>query len=289
MQIDNQQRSNKTIYNGKIKSEELTNIIKEYQEGQSLIKLSQNYNYNIATIRYALIKNDIIIRNVKESVKPFQKLKKINSTSFLNENLIGWILGDGGIRLPKKAKNPYFHYTDKKQSHILYVEKILNSYNIKTKIIQNKKSGCYQLQTESLSFFHYFYNLFYGYEGLNENNEKRKILPNIQLTPIILRNWFIGDGSSSKQIGTLNNRGSICCKFKNEFVLNQLNEICGKVSCNKYKTKTGSCHNYHFNNKALTKLLEYIGECPVEEYKYKWIVKRSTTIIEPSLKDEGIV
>lgn len=282
MQIDNQQRSNKIIYTGKIKSEEIQEIIKEYTKGQSLMSLSIKYKYNIATIRYCLIKHNVIIRNVKESVKPFHKKKEIKIDSFLHENLLGWILGDGGMRLHKKAINPLFTYTDKKYSHIKYVESILNQYNIKTNITQNKKSGCYQLQTESLECFHYYYNLFYGYEGLNENNEKRKILPNIQLTPIILLNWFIGDGSSSRQIDSLNNRGSISCKFKNENILNQLNEICGKVNCYYFPNKTGGCHNYHFNNKALSKLLEYIGECPVEEYKYKWIVKRSTTIIEPS-------
>ena len=69
---------------------------------------------------------------------------------------------------------------------------------------------------------------------------------------------------------------------RNEFIINQLKDICGEVSCYKYKTKTGHCHQYYFGNKQFIKLLEYIGDCPVESYKYKWIVRRSTTIIEPS-------
>jgi len=47
---------------------------------------------------------------------------------------------------------------------------------------------CYQLQSESRPEFYKWYNLFYGYNGLNENNQKRKILPNIIITPTILKN-----------------------------------------------------------------------------------------------------
>lgn len=279
MQIDNQPQSNNYIYNGKISTDKMILIIKEYTEGSSLINLSKKHAYNFATIRYALIKYGIKIRNVKESVKPFHKIKNINIDSYLHENLIGWILGDGWLRLTKKSINPFFNYTDKKYSHIKYVESVLNQYNIKTNITQNTLSKCYQLQSESLDCFHYYYTLFYGYEGLNENSQKRKILPDIQLTSLILKNWFIGDGHSSKQNKSYNNKGTITCKFKNDNILNQLIEICGKVSCYKYKTTTGYCYQYYFNNKALIKLLAFIGECPVEEYKYKWIVRRSSTII----------
>lgn len=62
-------------------------------------------------------------------------------------------------------------------------------------------------------------------------------------------------------------------------MLNQLIEITGSCKCYCDRNK---CYRYHFNNKALIKLLEYIGECPVESYKYKWITRCSTTIIETS-------
>lgn len=278
MKIDNQQRNNNLIYKGKIKKELHLQIIKEYIKGDSLVILGNKYGYNISTIRYFLIKNKIEIRSVKESVKKFHKKKRIIIDSFLHENLIGWILGDGGMRMSKTSLNPYFNYTDKKYGHIQYVSKILDNYKITYNITHSKISQCYQLQSESLIDFHYYYNLFYGYIGLNENNQKRKILPNIILTPTILLNWYIGDGSSSKQNKSFNNRGSISCKYKNEFILKQFNELFDVVKC----YKNGECHTYHFSNKALKKLLEFIGECPVNDYKYKWIIRRSTTIIEPS-------
>lgn len=189
------------------------------------------------------------------------------------------MLGDGGMRLTNHAINPYFIYTDKHEDHILYVGNILKKYNIKYNITKNKTSGCYQLQSETRPEFHKYYSLFYGYDGLNENNQKRKILPNIELTPLILKNWYIGDGGSSRYSKSYNHRGFIIDKYKNDYILNQLNKITGNCKCYCHSNKT---YKYYFNNKSLIKLLEYIGECPVESYKYKWITRCSTTIIETS-------
>lgn len=269
--MDNQQQNRKLKFTGKtIKSDDYYEIIHKYEAGESLMQLSNQYGYNIATIRYFLIKNDITIRNVKESVEKFHKESNIIIDSFLDENLIGWILGDGGMRIMKNAINPFFTYTDKKEDHILYISSILSKYNIKHNINFNSNNSCYQLQSETRPEFHKYYDLFYGYEGLNENNQKRKILPNITLTPIILKNWFIGDGSSVKQSSSYNHKGQISCKYKNDFIINQLNKLYEDISVYSYKTAAGTtCYTYYFSNKNFIKFLEYIGECPIESYKYK--------------------
>ena len=89
-------------------------IINKYCSGESLMQLSNQYGYNIASIRYFLLKNGVEIRSVKESVKKFHKQYTLNIDDFLNENLIGWLLGDGGMRLMNNSINPFFNYTDKK-------------------------------------------------------------------------------------------------------------------------------------------------------------------------------
>ena len=286
--MGNQQQNCNLKFTGKtIKSEYYIDILNEYVSGKSLMQLSNKYNYNIATIRYFLLRNDIPVKNVKDSVKKFHKQSTLILDNFFMQNFIGWILGDGGLRICKRSTNPYFTYTDLKRDHIDYVSSILYKYNIKHYIGQHQQSSCYYIQSESRPEFHEIYNLFYGYEGLNENNQKRKILPDIILTPIILRNWYIGDGCSSKQSNSFNHKGAIVCKYKNDFILKQLNDLFNNVKC--YCGKSG-CYQYHFNNKNLIKLLDYIGECPIEGYKYKWITRCSTTIIETSNKmDEGIV
>lgn len=281
MKIDNQQRNNNPNITNSINL-----IIELYNNGYSQQQLGKMYNVSNATIRYYLLKNNITIRDLKESCKKNVNNKVIYIDEFLSENLIGWILGDGGLRLQKRAKNPHFIYCDKKYEHIIYIKNILNEYNINCNITQNKNSLCFQLQTENLSIFNVYYKLFYGYDGLNENNEKRKILPNIKISPIILLNWFIGDGGAKKGSKTYNNSAAITCKFYNDFIFKQLYYLFGiKV----YKVRDRNEYKYYFSNKSFKKLLDYIGLCPVDCYRYKWITRRSTTIIEPSLMDDGIV
>lgn len=119
------------------------------------------------------MKNNIEIRNVKESVSRLKK-ENLNFDEYLEQNLIGWILGDGGLRLPKNGANPYFTYCDSHEDHIIYIKSILEKYDIQTNIYQNKTTNCWQLKTEALPNFQKYYNMFYGYKGLNEKKSKKK-------------------------------------------------------------------------------------------------------------------
>ena len=248
----------------------LKEIIALYESGVSQCEIGKIYGVGNSNIRYYLIKAGISLRGLKESVSKSIKTKEINETTELNENMIGWILGDGSIRLAKQAVNPFFNYTDKKKDHIDHVANILTLYNIKYSIFFNQKNECYQLQSECLPYFKKYYDLFYGYEGLNENNQKRKILPDVILTPTILLNWYIGDGSVKSFCDCKNNGGTISCKYKNDFVINQLKDMFGHVACHSYK----SGNNYYFNHMAFCKMLKYIGPCPIDSYKYKWITRK---------------
>ena len=271
--MDNQQQNEtiKIIWEGKtIKKEHLIYIIDEYINGKSLSELGKELSYNIATIRRFLINNNIKIRDVKESVSKFHKQPTLVFDDYFRSNFIGWILGDGGLRIPKAGINPKFHYTDKKKDHIDYICSILTKYDIHYNISFNKNSECYNIDSEARPEFHEFYDLFYGYEGLDEHNRKYKTLPDINLNPIILRNWYIGDGSSSNQGKIGNHRGFIGCKFENPYITDQFKNLFGN-DFKLYSLNTGM-YQYYFTNNGLKKLLEYIGECPVESYKYKWIV-----------------
>lgn len=271
--MDNQQRNEiiRIIWKGKtIDSKYYQYILSEYINGKSLFELSKELRYNISTIRSFIKNNGIEIRNVKQSVAKFQKQVTLNIDEFLEENLVGWILGDGGLRIPKFGINPKFHYTDKKKDHIDYICSILDKYNIHYNVSFSKTNKCYYINSEARPEFHKYYNLFYGYEGLDEHGRKYKILPNVDLTPIKLRNWYIGDGSSSNQGKKGNHRGFIGCKFENPYITNQFRKLFGEDF--KLYHLNNNTYQYYFTNNGLKKLLEYIGNCPVESYKYKWIV-----------------
>ena len=148
--MDNQQQNEtiKIIWEGKtIKKEHLIYIIDVYINGKSLSELGKELSYNIATIRRFLINNNIKIRDVKESVSKFHKQSTLVFDDYFRSNFIGWILGDGGLRIPKAGINPKFHYTDKKKDHIDYICSILTKYNIHYNISFNKNSECYNIDS----------------------------------------------------------------------------------------------------------------------------------------------
>lgn len=261
----------------------LEKIKTKYENGESLIKLSQQYSINIGSIRYNLIKKGCKIRSVKESVKAFFHKEPILLSNDFYNHLVGMILGDGGLRINKKGINPYFIYTDKHLEVLEYIEQLFLNNNIKCgKIYQSKKSGCFSIQSETRPEFMDLYNLFYPESIMNTQSQCRKILPNIKLNNISLLWWYMGDGGVKKQSQTLNQAACITCKHLNIDIVDWLkNNIDSSITtyCDKRGNKS---YKYHFNNKAFKQLLLYIGPCPILCYKYKWITRRSETIMEES-------
>ena len=252
-------------------------IINEYLSGESANKLSKKYNKNISSIMYLLRKNNIPIRSIGDNVIKVKYNKNhINFTLTFKEFLICSLIWDCSLRIIKKGRNPYYTHTDKNKQAILYFKQIFEKEGIKTsKIWINKHSKCYCFQTEARKEFLEFYNLFYP-------NTSKKELPNINLTPTILLFWYMGDGSIKKQKGTLNNACQISNKFGNSFILNQLKSLFNNNS-NYYKEKNRQVGLFYIPHKGFIKFIDYIGECPIECYKYKWIIRRcSETIIEES-------
>jgi hypothetical protein len=252
-------------------------IIQDYLSGKSGNKLSQEYNKNISSIMYLLRKNNIPIRSIGDNVisSKYNKQNIIFTNQFV-EILTGLLMGDGSLRIHKKGRNPYYTHTDKNLEAIQHFKQIFETQGIKVSNIWiNKVSKCYFFQTEALKEFNNLYTLFYPI-----NTKKR--LPNINITPLILKYWYIGDGSVKKQNGTLNNSGQISNKWGNNFILNQLKSLFSN-SCNYYKEEKRNCGSFYIPHKGLNKMLKYMEECPIECYKYKWVIRRcSETIMEES-------
>lgn len=237
-------------------------IIQEYLSGDSGNKLSKKYNKNISSIMYLLRKNNIPIRSIGENVMKAKYNKKdLTFSKDFCQILTGLLMGDGSLRIHKKGKNPYYTHTDKNLEAINYFKDIFEKQGIKvSQIWVNKISKCYCFQTESIKEFIEYYNLFYPIDT-------KKRLPNINITPLILKYWYIGDGSVKKQKGTSNNACQISNKWGNSFILKQFQSLFSS-SCNYYKDGVGG--SFYIPYKGFIKMLIYIGDCPLTCYQYKW-------------------
>jgi len=186
----------------------------------------------------------------------------------LSEKAIEWIegelLGDGCIfsASPYSAK---FTYSSKYLEYINYISNTLKSFGVKCGKIQkryHKKLNSYSYSFQSYTYKELLYirNKWYP--------EGKKIVPiDLKLTPLICRQWYIGDGCLKHHKGGKPNIELSTCGFSIsgvEYLVNQLNKL-------GFRAMRWAFHNTVGISTHSTKdFLDYIGNSPVKCYSYKF-------------------
>jgi len=102
----------------------------------------------------------------------------------------------------------------------------------------------------------------YKCPACNAHRLQNKLIPiDLILTPLIIRQWYIGDGCSSG--GYL----SFCTKA---FLLNDLQILQQKLREIGIIASIWKNRVMYVNSKSVETFFKYIGKCPVECYNYKW-------------------
>ena len=180
------------------------------------------------------------------------------------EVLYGCLLGDGNLNIHKRAKNATFSYTciDKET-----VEKVASYF---TKDFFGKVSFCQYFDKRTNKVYsRYTYRTLSSpvltEEYYNWYPDKKKIIPKINFTPVICYWWYIGDGCLYKRRIFL---ATDCFPKSNleEIVLPKLNDFSPRLIKNGKETHFRTC----FSVERSQKFLEYIGECTLPHFSYKW-------------------
>ena len=233
-------------------------------EKLSSIEIGKMCNISESTIRRQLRKFNILIRSNSES----HHLKNKNHCS-LPPEAIEWIngelLGDGCLNSRCKY-SAMFRYSSKYPEYIQYVSDKLRSFGIE------QIGRMYQFKDKRYGSMTYYYcsrsyvELLPIYNQWYPNGDK--IVPkDIKLTPLVARQWYTGDGSliHSKTQKSYITLATNC--FKNldvKWLVRQLTELNIKAS------------QQHSNNViripcySIKSFFDYIGNSPVQCYKYKW-------------------
>ncbi len=105
--------------------------------------------------------------------------------------LSGLLLGDGSlVEAPSKKSSRYSH-SDKRKDYLLWLKNELFLLGIETISIKKDKRGYFHLNTKSYREFQILREKWYP-------KGKKQTPKDIILTPIVLLNWYIGDGSYRK-------------------------------------------------------------------------------------------
>lgn len=164
---------------------------KYWEEEKSLSEIAEQTQACMGTIHNRFKEFDIPRRSFSES----QRLSKGNKTDlsdFQLRYIEGLLMGDGSISLGTSKNACQFHYDDKHKEFIQFISKKLERWGIKQtgSIFEkhsNNENPCYSYET-------CLYPLFLKLREKWYLNGKKRIPEDFKITPIHLKNWYIGDG-----------------------------------------------------------------------------------------------
>jgi len=236
-------------------------VISKYKGGLSAYTIAKNYNVNHKTIYKLLHRNNVNVRSNAESKNAYYLNSGRLSNNTVNE-IDGWLLGDGSLT---KTSTPQTNFvlTTVHLEYANHVKSVLEkdvmssiTLDVRTKY---KNGVAYVVHTKRTKHIKELYNKWYS---------DNKIVPrSLSLCPTIIANWIMDDGSLDKNHKTLH---LYACSFgMNDlnFLVNGLKNITNEhisiVNTKKYPY-------IYVGKKATKKLFEYIGNCPVRCFSYKW-------------------
>lgn len=252
-----------------------------------LYDLYINQNYTQKQCAEALDTKDWIIRKaLKEYDIPRREYTGdrssqliINMTDEMYEILRGALLGDGSLMIPKRGINAKFSYMSKSFQHVEYVSNYFAEYSqcgIKRSDRYDKRTDktyvSYNFRTNASKTLTDEYYKWY-YDG------KKHIPDDLILTPLMCKVWYIGDGCLTRVSNNDTSQKLYLCTncFAKEEIENILLPQLEKF--HPYLSKTENDGQYRItigHKKYIKKFIEYIGECPFDDYKYKWDVSEAT-------------
>jgi len=237
---------------------------KYLEEELSIYRIAEICGVVHYTIWCWLKKFNISIRSRNEAAH----LRQANYCN-LSKEAFNWIqgelLGDGSME-SSSSYSARFRYDSKYLEYIKYVSDILRSFGIqqsgKINRRYQKEINCYSYRYASLKYVELLsiYKKWYP--------EGKKIIPkNLKLTPLICKQWYIGDGCLIHQLGVK----PYIRLATDGFTISNVNILVGQLNDLGFKvTRQLSNNRINISTYSTKDFLNYIGKCPVKCYQYKF-------------------
>ena len=239
------------------------------KEKLSTIKIAKICNVHSITICRWLNRFDIPIRSRGEATH----LASGNHCN-LSEKAIEWIngelLGDGYMQ-SYSSKSARIGYSSKYLEYCKYVSNTLKLFGIEQigniNECYHKKMNCYTYRYTSRSYAELLPVFKQWYP------KGKKIVPkDIKLTPLTIRQWYIGDGFLKNRMRK-HGRPHIVL-YTDGFLISDVKWLVGRLIKLKFKATRWLSRNVICLSVNSTKdFFDYIGNCPISCYQYKFNYK----------------
>jgi len=243
-------------------------IIKQYcEDGLTTKDIAAKHKVSQYTIAS-------ILRESEVSLHPRGHRRCLSTlTEYQLEVLYGELLGDGSLDMQKSYTNARFQWGGNSEDHGLLIHKVLGDFACYFKV--QKRLGhkdTWKIVSKSAAAFTPIHREWY-FTG-------RQAIPNsIKLTPVIVRHWYLGDGYLKKRP---NKRPCIILCSQNyglndwDILIREFN----RIGLNPWTEKNNKGYVLRFSTRETNNFFDFIGECPVPYYKYKWLTEEEYNSME---------
>jgi LAGLIDADG DNA endonuclease family len=191
--------------------------------------------------------------------------------------LDGLMIGDGYI-----PRNQDLFYFGQRRASREYVEFVARQLGVAVERVKDRtrqpdrRTGkayeCSELRTLSHPVFADFRNRWYG--------DGRKVVPrDISISREFLLHWFLCDGACS-----VNRRGAHLMLCTDAFSRDEVEYLQARLASVGIESAIMRSNRLRVNQRSIERFYEFIGECPVECLKYKWIPVANRTSKQQNLK-----
>ena len=203
--------------------------------------------------------------------------QKVFLTELQKNYLYGAMLGDGCLSKTGHSVNSQFVYLSKSFQHVEFVSEpfkdILYKHGIRYTTYHDKRTN----KTYERYSFRTITDICFENERKIWYPDDTKHIPNsLKLNPTICLIWYIGDGGICNGNRSQYIKLSTQCFQKDEqedILLHQLHNFDAQLM----KADKGSDgHQQYFiyiPHRKMPDFFDYIGECPFDDYMYKWNFK----------------
>lgn len=204
------------------------------------------------------------------------------------------MLGDGCLMMHKQSVNACFGYLSKSYQHVEFVSKPFLDFStqgiVYSKYFDKRTNKEYEHNSFRTRVNPLFTREYYRWYI----NGIKHIPESLVLNPTICLIWYLGDGGIVKSGYSCHLKLSTHCFSKAEqeqILLPQLKDFEPKL----YKADRSKSGEQQYAicilRRNIPAFFEYIGECPFDDYKYKWDVppyKNFSIHNKPEIIDEII-
>lgn len=227
---------------------------------ESTYDIAQKAGCDRETIRRWLHKFDISVRSIFEACRNYLDL-----SDELSGLLEGELLGDGYVGMHGSRSALYSH-NSKYEEYVAWLSGTFADSGLE----QVGKINKYWDEKSNAFGYHYASRSYPELVRIRQRwypNGKKIVPKDLILTPIMARQWYIGDGSLNPIEKGRPNIVFSTCDFDKASIDHLLEELSGKGFKVSYRP---SDNKIGMSVKSVKDFLDYIGPCPIDCYSYKW-------------------